>query len=137
MRKPIADEAPARVESAVDPRAGRPNGISFLEIPSADLRVSAAFYRSVFGWQVSARPSGMAFENGTGHVIGHWTTDRSAPGDAGTHFYVYVESVPETLRKVASAGGQVLRQPYREGKLRIATVRDPSGNVVGIRHADS
>jgi len=31
-----------------------------------------------------------------------------------------------------AAGGEVVRAPYQEGNLWVATFRDPAGNVVGL-----
>jgi uncharacterized protein len=45
---------------------------------------------------------------------------------------VFVESVDETLETVVAQGGEVVRPPYPEGDLRVATFRDPAGNVVGV-----
>jgi uncharacterized protein len=113
-------------------RIFRPNGISFLLIPSEDPKRSAQFYGGVFGWKTSPRDASYAFEDSTGDVVGHWVTEIAVAGDTGVRFYIYVENVDDTLRAIARAGGTVVRPPYPEGNLRVATFRDPSGNVVGI-----
>jgi predicted enzyme related to lactoylglutathione lyase len=46
--------------------------------------------------------------------------------------YVFVESVDVTLEKVVANDGEVATPPYREGDLRVATFRDPAGNVIGV-----
>jgi predicted enzyme related to lactoylglutathione lyase len=46
--------------------------------------------------------------------------------------YVYVEDVDATLARIAQQGGAVVREPYPEGDLWVATFRDPSGNVLGV-----
>jgi predicted enzyme related to lactoylglutathione lyase len=73
-----------------------------------------------------------SFEDGTGHVIGHFVADQPVAGEAGLRPYVYVEGLDETLEKVVAEGGEVVTQPYPEGDLRVATFRDPAGNVVGL-----
>jgi predicted enzyme related to lactoylglutathione lyase len=113
-------------------RVFRAAGISFLQIPAPDPRRAAAFYEAVFGWSVRDDPVEPAFEDGTGHVIGHFVADQPVAGEAGVRPYVYVESIDKTLDKVAANGGATVTRPYPEGDLRVATFRDPAGNVVGV-----
>jgi predicted enzyme related to lactoylglutathione lyase len=116
-----------------EPRVFRPNGISYLRIPAKDPRSAAAFYHEVFGWKVALDRDDPSFEDGTGHVIGHFVSDLQVAGEeAGPRPSVYVERVDETLDKVASRGGQMVAAPYPEGDLWVATFRDPAGNVLGI-----
>lgn len=117
---------------AEESRVFRQGGISYLRIPANEPRRSAAFYEAVFGWRVDAERDDPSFEDGTGHVIGHLVTDLPVAGEAGVLPYVFVEGVDETLKKALIHGGEVVRQPYREGDLRVATFRDPAGNVIGI-----
>jgi predicted enzyme related to lactoylglutathione lyase len=44
----------------------------------------------------------------------------------------YVERVDDALEKVVANGGAVVIEPYPEGNLWVALVRDPPGNVVGV-----
>jgi hypothetical protein len=46
--------------------------------------------------------------------------------------YVYVDDVDEVLDRVTTDGGRVVKPPYAEGDLRVATFRDPSGTVIGV-----
>jgi uncharacterized protein len=73
-----------------------------------------------------------SFEDRTGHVIGHFMADLPVAGEAGVLPYVFVERVDETLENVVAQGGEVVTPPYREGDLRVATFRDPAGNVIGV-----
>jgi len=113
-------------------RVFRPAGISYLRVPATDPQTSAAFYRAVFGWTVDAARAEPSFEDGSGHVIGHLVADAVVAGEAGVRPYVYVESVDDTLRRVGEQGGALVEPPYREGDLRVATFRDPAGNVIGV-----
>ncbi len=115
-----------------EPRVFRPGGISYLRIPARDVRQSASFYRAVFGWKVRDDPDSPAFEDGTGHVIGHWRTDLPVAGEAGVLPYIYVNRVDDALWQVNEHGGEVVRTPYPEGDLWVATFRDPAGNVLGV-----
>jgi len=118
--------------SEEEPRVFRVGGISYLRIPASEPRRSAAFYEAVFGWRVDADRGDPSFEDGTGHVIGHLVADLPVAGEAGVLPYVFVERVDETLEKVVTKGGKVVRQPYPEGDLCVATFCDPAGNVIGV-----
>ena len=121
--------------SGVEDLVARPGGVSYLRIPARDLAQSAEFYRAVFGWQLRGNPDAPSFSDGTGHVIGHWRTDLSAAGEAGVLPYIYVTSLDDTLRAAAEHGAELATEPYPEGNLWIATIRDPAGNVIGIWQA--
>jgi predicted enzyme related to lactoylglutathione lyase len=112
-------------------RVFRPGGISYLRIPAPDPRSLADFYETVFGWRLRGDPDRPSFEDGTGHVIGHFVDDQAVAGEAGTRPYVFVERLDETLEKIAASGGEIDEPPYPEGDLWVATFRDPAGNVVG------
>jgi predicted enzyme related to lactoylglutathione lyase len=113
-------------------RVFRRAGVSYMRIPAKDPEASAAFYREVFGWTVDATRADPSFEDGTGHVIGHFIPDTAVSGEAGVRPYVYVESVDDTLEGVSAHGGAPVEAPYDEGDLRVATFRDPAGNVIGL-----
>jgi predicted enzyme related to lactoylglutathione lyase len=117
---------------ASESRVFRRAGISYLHIPANDPQESAAFYQRVFGWTVDATRANPSFEDGTGHVIGHFIPGLSVAGAAGVRPYIYVESVDDTLEEVSTHGGAVVETPYPEGDLWVATFRDPAGNVLGV-----
>ena len=110
----------------------RVGGISYLRIPALDPQASAAFYEAVFGWNVRRDREDPAFEDGTGHVIGHLSADHAVAGEAGVRPYVFVESIDEATQKIVANGGEVVTEPYPEGDLWVAVFRDPSGNVLGL-----
>jgi predicted enzyme related to lactoylglutathione lyase len=114
------------------PTVARPGGISYLRIPAVDPGRSARFYAAVFGWAVDTGRADPSFADGSGHVIGHFVADVPVAGDAGVRPYVYVESVDEAVAAIEAQGGQIVERPYPEGNLRVATFRDPAGNVVGL-----
>ena len=118
--------------AAEEPRVFRPSGVSYLRIPAPDPQRAAEFYAAVFDWKVDTDRASPSFEDGTGHVIGHFVADAPVAGDAGVRPYVFVSSVEDTLDRVRSAGGAVATPPYPEGDLRVATVRDPAGNEIGV-----
>ncbi len=116
------------------PPVFRPAGISYVHIPAESPSRSAAFYAAVFGWTLRGNPEEPSFDDGTGHVSGRWVTDRPVSAEGGVTLYVYVNSLDETLARVDEHGGQLVREPYPEGDLWVATFRDPAGNLVGAWH---
>ncbi len=110
----------------------RRSGISYLRIPAPDPPRAAAFYEAVFGWKLRGDAAEPSFEDGTGHVIGHFMADLSVAGEAGIRPYIYVGHLDDTLEKVAEHGGKVETAPYPEGDLWVATFADPAGNVLGV-----
>lgn len=115
-----------------EPRVFRRNGISYLRIPALEPRRSGRFYEDVFGWMVDTDREDPSFEDGSGHVVGHFVADLPVAGEAGVMPYVFVERVAETLGKVVAHGGQVVSPAAAEGGLLVATFSDPAGNVLGL-----
>jgi uncharacterized protein len=111
-----------------------PGKIAYVQIPSNDVDRSAAFYESVFGWNIRRRSDGeIAFDDGVGEVSGMWVTGRPPMSEAGLLVYVMVDSVEESLATITEAGGAVVKPltPQGEGEA-YATFRDPAGNVLGV-----
>lgn len=108
----------------------RPGDVSYLRIAAPDPARSAAFYTTVFGWKI--RKDSTAFEDGTGHIIGHFMPDLPVAGEAGVIPYVYVQDIDKALARVQGAGGEVTTTPYPEGDLWVAMTRDPAGNAIGV-----
>ncbi len=115
-----------------EPRVFRAGGVSYLRVPADDPPRAAAFYEAVFGWRVDAAREEPSFEDGTGHVIGHFVPGLAVAGEAGVRPYVFVDDLDETLARAVAAGAAVATEPYPEGDLRVAAFRDPSGNVIGV-----
>jgi uncharacterized protein len=113
-------------------RVFRVGGISYLRVPATDPQASAAFYEAVFGWTVRGGRPDPAFEDGSGHVIGHFRADHAVAGEGGVRPYIFVENVDETLEKAIAHGAELVEEPYPEGDLWVALIRDPAGNVVGV-----
>jgi uncharacterized protein len=121
--------------SGVEDAVARPGGVSYLRIPARDVAQSAEFYRAVFGWRLRGSPDAPSFSDGTGHVIGHWRTDLPAAGEAGVLPYIFMTRLNDTLRTAAEHGAEVVTEPYPEGNLWIARIRDPAGNIIGVWQA--
>ena len=111
----------------------RHGGLSYLEIPAVDARRSAAFYQKVVGWNVQGQETDCPkFEDSTGHLIGRWITGRLISREPGLLPYIYVNDIDEAVRRAVELGGEVVKPPYPEGNLRVATIRDPAGNILGL-----
>jgi predicted enzyme related to lactoylglutathione lyase len=115
-----------------DPSVFRPGGISYVRIAAPDPGKLAAFYAKVFGWSIRDHGKSPAFTDRSGHVIGHFVSDQTPTADHGIRPYIYVDSVSDTIERALENGATVATEPYPEGNLTIATLRDPAGNTIGI-----
>ena len=119
--------------AGVDASLARHGGLSYLELPAVDVHLSAAFYEAVLGWNVHRRDmDDLRFEDATGHLIGRWVTGRAISREPGLLPYFYVDRIDDAVKRVVAHGGEVVREPYPEGELWVATVRDPTGNLIGL-----
>jgi hypothetical protein len=109
------------------------------EIPSRDPERLAAFYRRLFGWEITnwgpveywLVNTGPESEPGI-----HGAIARRDPRE-GTRNTVSVASADETLRKVGEAGGKALSPKMTvPGVGYHALCQDPEGNVFGIMEMD-
>jgi uncharacterized protein len=122
------------IEKQTMPPTLAPGKISYVEIPATDVDRSAAFYESVFGWNLRRRGDGeIAFDDGVGEVSGTWVTGRPPLSEPGLLVYVMVNNLEVSLEKITQAGGEIVKPitPMGEGEA-YATFRDPAGNVVGV-----
>ena len=110
--------------------------VSYLEIPAVNIEESASFYEGVLGWSIQRRaPGNCSFDDGSGALIGKWVTCNAPSRDPGLLPYIYVDGIDAVAQRVVALGGQILKPPYPEGNLWVATFRDPAGNVMGIWQA--
>jgi uncharacterized protein len=120
-------------DQGVGASLARNGGLSYLEIPAVDARQSSAFYEKVLGWNLRGHDTDdPRFEDATGHLIGRWVTGRVISREPGLLPYIYVDHIDDVVGRVAVHGGEVVMAPYPEGNLRVARVRDPAGNVIGL-----
>jgi uncharacterized protein len=107
--------------------------LSYIQIPATNVRASGDFYASVFGWQVGAGDDKhLSFSDATRGMIGAWVTERVSSREAGVLPYIYVHGIDAVLERIKNRGGEIVKPPYPEGDLWVATFRDPGGNVIGI-----
>lgn len=107
--------------------------LSYVQIPALDTQVSGRFYNRVFGWEIRGEGTQhLSFTDASGDMIGAWVTGRAIAKEPGVLPYIYVHGIDEALERVEANGGTIVRSPYPEGDLWVATFRDPAGNVIGI-----
>jgi len=107
--------------------------LSYLEIPTDDPQQSAAFYERVFGWKIDQRSKeDFRFSDRDGLLIGRWATGRVVSGEAGVLPFIYVDDIEAAIGRVAAGGGEIVKAPYPEGDVRVAEIRDPAGNLIGL-----
>ncbi len=107
--------------------------LSNLEIPAIDPRQSAVFYEGVFGWKIDQRSGDdFRFSDREGLLIGRWATGRVASREVGVLSFIYVDDIEAALGRVTTSGGEIVKAPYAEGDVRVARIRDPAGNVIGL-----
>ena len=118
---------------SVEPRLARHGHVSYLEIPAVDIEQSADFYESVLGWQIHQGQSGhISFDDRSGDLIGRWVTGRQISREPGLLPYIYVDDINDVVKRIQNHSGEIVREPYVEGDLWVATFRDPAGNLMGI-----
>jgi len=59
-------------------------------------------------------------------------TDQAISREPGLLPYIYVDRIDDTIEQVEARGGKIVKAPYPEGNLWVATFRDPAGNVLGL-----
>jgi uncharacterized protein len=118
--------------SGVEERLAVHGKVSYLEIPAREVDKSAAFYATVFGWKTEVRDANLGAFDAPGDLIGHFVTGRTISSEAGIAPYIYVEGVDAAVGRIKENGGEVVREPYPEGNLWVATFLDPAGNLLGV-----
>jgi predicted enzyme related to lactoylglutathione lyase len=107
--------------------------ICYIEMPATDIDRSAEFYHQVFGWNVRTRGDGSrAFDDGVGEVSGTWVRNRPPSDRPGLLFYIMVDSVEDTIKKVTDAGGGIVQPIGADAPEITARFRDPGGNIIGL-----
>lgn len=123
---------PTEANTTQGPTMG--NGkICYIEMPAADVKTSASFYQSVFGWNIRTRGDGsVAFDDGVGEVSGTWVLGRSPMTEVGLLIYIMVDSVADTVDKVNAHGGRIVQPIGADAPEITARFSDPAGNVLGL-----
>jgi predicted enzyme related to lactoylglutathione lyase len=128
----MAEQDNNRVEDGL----ARHGHVSYLEIPAVDVERSATFYQAVFRWHIHRRQPGQAsFDDRSGALIGRWDESHAVAHEPGVLPFIYVEGIDPAVEQIVRHGGQIVKPPYPERNLLVATFRDPAGNLMGIWQA--
>jgi predicted enzyme related to lactoylglutathione lyase len=107
--------------------------VCYIEMPATDIKTSASFYQSVFGWNIRTRGDGsVAFDDGVGEVSGAWVRGRPPMTEVGLLIYIMVDSVEGTVEKVIASGGKLVQPIGADAPEITARFSDPAGNVLGL-----
>lgn len=108
--------------------------ICYIEIPAIDVKRSADFYATVFGWNVRTRGDGStSFDDGVGQVSGTWRADRPvASGPPAVLVHIMVDDVQATIALVKANGGKIVRDVGADHPEITAWFTDPAGNLFGL-----
>ena len=107
--------------------------ICYIEMPAIDIEQSAAFYKTVFGWNVRKRGDGAtAFDDTVGEVSGSWVLNRKPMKEVGLLFYIMVDSVEQTIEKLLVNGGKLIQPIGMDAPEITARFSDPAGNIIGL-----
>lgn len=103
-----------------------PAPIIFFDIAGPDLGKQAAFYRTVFDWDIA--PDGRFTAPAAAPLS---ATLRADPADKVLYFGV--EDVSATLAKIVANGGQVVAPRFEiKGVVVLGLFTDPAGNRLGL-----
>jgi predicted enzyme related to lactoylglutathione lyase len=107
--------------------------ICYIEMPAVDVKASANFYQSVFGWNIRTRGDGsVSFDDGVGEVSGTWVLNRKPMSEVGLLVYIMVDSVAGTIEKVSANGGVIVQPIGGDAPEITARFKDPAGNILGL-----
>jgi len=68
----------------------------------------------------------------SGELIGAFVTERNVARDPGVVPYISVSGIDAVIALAVEHGAEVVRDPFPEGDLWVADLRDPAGNVIGV-----
>ena len=106
-----------------------------IEFSAKDLKETAGFYESVFGWNVEEFPemNYITFSSGENSPGGGFNPV-SEENPAGTVMvYISTDNLEETLGKIEGKGGTVLMRNFEVADFGwMAVFKDPSENTVAL-----
>ena len=133
-----------RETSAVEAHLARHGKVAYVVIPARDPITSAVFYEAVFGWTLTAPDDvrvaytlgprdnqRVPFTDTPTGLVGAFSAARG-PSEDGVLLHLYVDDIDFALREIESRGCDIVEPARSEGELRVASFRDPGGNLVGV-----
>lgn len=107
--------------------------ICYIEMAALDVERSAAFYKTVFGWNVRKRGDGsIAFDDGVREVSGVWKTGRTPATSPGLLVYIMVDDMEKTIEAITANGGTIVQPVGMDAPEITARFSDPAGNIIGL-----
>jgi len=116
--------------------------VTHFEIYGENIEKLAQFYRDLFDWKIE-KAAGIDYfriDTGTtsGQAIGGGLLYRPIEGPRSWVHYVHVGSIDQTIEKVESLGGKIVRPKTAVPKTAWYTVvEDPEGNIFAVYQHDS
>ena len=116
--------------------AAKPAPIVFFDIAGPDLKSQAAFYKTVFGWDIAA--SGGFSAPVASPLPGNLRVEPSDQGPITERLiYIGVPDVTAALAKVTANGGSVVFPRLEvKGVAVVGLFKDPAGNRMGLVEMD-
>jgi predicted enzyme related to lactoylglutathione lyase len=116
--------------------------VTHFEIYGEDLNGLAKFYRDLFDWKIEQAPGIDYFHIQTGseedHAIAGGMMNRPIVGPRSWVHYVLVDSIDQTIERIKSLGGKLLRPKTAVPKTAwYAVVEDPESNIFAVYQHDS
>lgn len=107
--------------------------IDYVEFPSRDLALTKAFFSTVFGWEFTDYgPEYTAFAN-QGLNGGFFYSDKVASSEKGGALIIfYSEQLEQTLARIESAGGRIVKPIFSFPGGRRFHFADPTGNEYAV-----
>ncbi len=110
-----------------------PAPVVFFDIAGPDLKAPAAFYRSVFGWEIG---EGGGFSVPVASPL-MGTLRQEQPEFAEKVIYLGVPDITASLAQIVEAGGEVVFPRLEvKGVTVIGMFKDPAGNRMGLVEMD-
>lgn len=113
--------------------------IEWIEIPAPNPQVLAAFYASVFGWEITEyHEPPYLFTDSSGRVRGGFTAMLEPMREYGVMVSITVDDLDETLETVEANSGEIVleRVDLPNGLGSFASIRDPAGNRLSLYEGD-
>lgn len=107
--------------------------INYVEYPSRDLEATKAFFQTAFDWSFEDYGPDYAAFSGQGLDGGFFKSDLVAKSDKGSALIVfYSEHLEDTLERISSAGGQIVKPVFSFPGGRRFHFCEPSGNEFAV-----
>jgi uncharacterized protein len=107
--------------------------INYVEFPARNLSATKAFFESAFGWSFVDYGPAYASFSGEGLNGGFYQADLAASTDHGSALIVFYSArLEETLAKVESAGGRIIKPIFPFPGGRRFHFAEPSGNEFAV-----